>query len=417
MQNLSEKETLAVRWWNMEKYKNYDAVICDGAIRSGKTYSMSIGFVAWAMTTFRDCSFAICGKTIKSVKRNVMNNLLSTLRGKGFTFFEKVSEGYVDFKMGRIKNRFYMFGGKDEASASLIQGMTLAGVFFDEVCLMPQSFVEQACARCSVKDSKIWFNCNPQNPAHWFYREWIKNTKKKNALYLHFTMADNPTLDEKIKKRYENLYTGVFYDRFILGKWTAAQGAIYPMFSTQKHVMKREEMPKVYDKYIVSADYGTVNPSSFGLWGRFNNKWYRIKEYYFDSKREGFQKTDEEHYKSLEALLGGIHPEFIICDPSAASFIETICRHGKYKVVPAKNDVLSGIRRVSDALLEQKILFCEDCRDIIREFTLYVWKDCASDSPEKENDHAMDDMRYFVNTYLIYEMQADEFYCRSLERA
>lgn len=411
MQPFSEKQLITLHWWNDEKFKDMDAIICDGSVRSGKTFAMSMGFVAWAMTNFHDCNFAICGKTIKSVKRNVMNTLLYLLRGRGFTFFEKVSEGYVDFKMGRIKNRFYIFGGKDESSAALIQGMTLAGVMFDEVCLMPKSFVEQACARCSISGSKIWFNCNPGNPAHWFYREWIKNPAKKNAIYLHYTMDDNPSLDPKIKKRYENLYSGVFYERFVLGKWTSAEGAVYPMFSPEKHVIKKEDMPQNFEKYVVSADYGTVNPTSAGLWGKCGDKWYRIREYYFDSRKEGYQKTDEEHYKSLEDLCAGIEPSYVICDPSAASFIETIRRHGRFRVLPADNDVISGIRRVSDAIKQGKLMFCEECKDIIREFTLYVWKDGTSDMPLKENDHSMDDMRYFVNTYLIYEKVESEEFC------
>lgn len=164
----------------------------------------------------------MCGKTITSLRRNVVTPLLDMLRGIGFTCCERVSGNYVDITLLGRTNRFYLFGGKDEDSASLIQGITLSGVFLDEVALMPRSFVEQALARCSVSGSKMWFNCNPDNPSHWFYTEWIKKAEEKHALYLHFTMDDNPSLSEKLKSRYKRLYSGSFYDRFVLGKWTAS---------------------------------------------------------------------------------------------------------------------------------------------------------------------------------------------------
>lgn len=138
---------------------------------------------------------------------------------------------YDNHKKDGRENRFYIFGGKDEGSAALIQGMTLSGVMLDETALMPRSFCEQAIARCSVDNSRLWFNCNPENPAHWFYTEWIKKAVDKNCLYLHFTMDDNPSLSEEIKQRYKNLYSGSFYERFIEGKWVSCDGAVYP-FST-----------------------------------------------------------------------------------------------------------------------------------------------------------------------------------------
>lgn len=218
-------------WWSQRRYSGYDAIICDGAVRSGKTLSMSIGFVSWAMSTFRGGSFALCGKTVTALKRNVMTPLVQLLGSLGFTCLERVSKNYADISLAGITNRFYLFGGRDESSAALIQGMTLCGVFLDEVALMPRSFVEQAVARCSVTGSRLWFNCNPDHPYHWFYREWICKAAEKNALYLHFTMADNPSLSAAVRRRYERLYTGAFYERFVLGKWTAADGQIYPMFS------------------------------------------------------------------------------------------------------------------------------------------------------------------------------------------
>ena len=372
-----------------------------------------MGFVSWAMTTYTGCYFALCGKTVTSLKRNVVEPLLGTLGAMGLTYIEKLSKNYIDIEMSGRRNRFYFFGGRDESSAALIQGVTLAGVMLDEVALMPRSFVEQALARCSVAGSKLWFNCNPDNPYHWFYREWIKKADEKNALYIHFTMEDNPSLTKAVRARYERLYSGVFYERFILGKWTAASGAVYPMFSEEKHVCRK--IPQC-DRFVISCDYGTVNPSSFGLWGKCGEVWYRIDEYYYDSRREGVSRTDEEHYSGLERLAGNRKIEYIVADPSAASFIECIRRHGVFDVIPAKNDVISGIRRVSDALRSGKIMFSEKCHDCLREFAQYCWSEkSGGDAPLKENDHAMDDVRYFVSTALAAS-GSDGFFAMSVSR-
>ncbi len=393
----SEKQLKALCWWMPESpFSFYDAIICDGAVRSGKTLCMSVSFITWAFSAFSDCSFALCGKTIASLKRNVVTVILPVLRELGFVCTEKQSKNMIEISYGGAVNRFYLFGGKDEGSAALIQGMTLAGVLLDEVTLMPRSFVEQALARCSVDGSKLWFNCNPEHPMHWFHEEWIKKHEEKNCLYLHFTMRDNPSLTPAIIRRYEKLYSGAFYERFVLGRWVAAQGSVYPMFSQENHVVN---LPENFESYYISCDYGTVNPSSFGLWGKNGGKWYRIKEYYFDSRAEGAQRTDSEHYEALCKLAGNLPVEAVVADPSAASFIECIRRAGRFKVIPARNDVVDGIRRVSDCLKEKKILFSAECRATIREFGLYRWEEnSAKDSVRKENDHAMDDIRYFVST-------------------
>lgn len=402
-----------MNWWKNPKYADYDAIICDGAVRSGKTLSMSLGFIFWASAVSDGGAFAICGKTVTSLRRNVITPLIPILKEYGFNCIEKVSRNYIDITFIGRTNRFYLFGGKDESSASLIQGMTLSGVFLDEVALMPRSFVEQALARCSVNGSKMWFNCNPDNPSHWFYNEWIKKSKEKHALYVHFTMDDNPSLSQKLKNRYRRLYSGAFYERFVLGKWTASEGIVYPMFSRENHVYNEEVK---CERFVISCDYGTVNPSSFGLWGLSENVWYRIKEYYYSSKKEGISRTDEEHYTALEKLAGNYNISRVIVDPSASSFIECIRRHGKFRVVKANNDVVTGIRHVSTALKQNKLRFHESCKDIIREFSLYRWNEkSGTDVPVKENDHAMDDMRYFVMD-TINSQGDDNFFALSVSR-
>lgn len=231
-------------------------------------------------------------------------------------------------------------------------------------------------------------------------------------MYVHFTLDDNPSLSPQVKERYRRLYSGAFYERFILGRWVNADGLVYPMFSEKDHVANK--LPTKFEKYIVSCDYGTVNPSSFGLWGLSGGVWYRLREYYYDSRREGFQRTDEEHYAGLERLCGDIQPEKVICDPSAASFIAAVRAHGRFKIAKADNDVISGIRRVADMLSCGTIKISPACADCIREFALYRWDDsAAADRPVKENDHAMDDVRYFAAEVSRSE---DPFFVLSLQR-
>lgn len=412
-ETFSPKQREVLTWWFGKKYRCKSAIICDGSVRSGKTVSMGVSFVLWAMSSFDRTDFAICGKTITSVKRNLADGLAEFYSKSGFAVKAQASKNYFTVSHRGRENRFYLFGGKDEGSAALIQGMTLGGVLLDEVALMPRSFVEQAIARCSLESSKLWFNCNPDSPSHWFYTEWIQKAEEKNALYFHFTMDDNPSLSKEVRERYERLYSGTFYQRFVLGKWVAVSGCVYPMFDRAVHVVSE---PPECRRFAVSCDYGTVNPSSFGLWGESGGVWYRLSEYYYSSKREGAMRTDEEHYEALERLCGDRKIETVICDPSAASFLECIRRHGKYSVTPADNDVLSGIRRVGDALRSRKILISAECRDCIREFALYRWDEKGGrDSVVKENDHAMDDLRYFVAKYLGGSGEGDWFFA-SVER-
>lgn len=394
----SKKQLQALSWWCPgSPFAGCDAIICDGAVRSGKTLRLGISFAAWALSRFQGHSFALCGKTIRSLKRNLVTTLLPALAQAGFACRFFAAENRLDISFGGVSGRFYLFGGRDEGSSALIQGITLSGVLFDEVALMPRSFVEQALARCSVEGSKFWFNCNPENPQHWFYREWIVNAAQKNALYLHFTMEDNPSLSPQIRARYRGLYSGAFYERFVLGKWVAAQGLVYP-FMTDAMLC---DVPHGCARYAVSCDYGTVNPASFGLWGEKDGVWYRVDEYYYDSRRAGAQRTDEEHYAGLEELCKGKTVDWVTVDPSAASFLETIRRHGRYRVIPAENDVLDGIRRVGVALKQGDVRVCRSCADAVREFGLYRWNDGRGrDAPLKENDHAMDDIRYFVSAAL-----------------
>lgn len=395
-QKLSDRQKLAMLWWNTTKFKNRDGIICDGSIRSGKTVSMTVGFVLWAMCTFKGQTFVICGKTIESLRRNIIVHMREWIPGD-LQITERRAENKLIISDGcGNENTFYMFGGRDESSYSLVQGITLAGALLDEVVLMPRSFVEQVVARCSVAGSKLWFNCNPEGPMHWFYQEWVLKAKEKNVVHIHFTMEDNLSLAESIKKRYENTFSGVFYRRYVLGEWCVAEGLVYDFFGEDQLTDDEPE-----GEYYISIDYGTLNPFSAGLWCWDGKTATRINEFYYSGRDKKSQKTDEEYYQDLEALAGGLHIKQVIIDPSAASFIATIRRHGRFKVRKANNDVLPGIRTTARLLKSGKCKIHRRCEDARREFSLYRWDEKQqTDKPIKENDHAMDEIRYFCETVL-----------------
>lgn len=403
----SRKQLKVLSWWKVDGIKDkYDAVIADGSVRSGKTVSMSISFVFWAMATFTDCNFALCGKTVRSCRRNVIKPLINMLKHR-YDIKDKRSENLLTISKDGKSNTFYIFGGKDESSQDLIQGVTLAGVLLDEVALMPRSFVEQALARCSIEGARFWFNCNPDNPNHWFYREWVLKAPEKHALRLKFLMDDNLSLSDKVKQRYYSLYQGTFYRRFILGEWVIAEGLVYQDYNDHiKDKLWDGNPDELVGRWYISMDYGTINPCSMGLWCVTDNEAIRVDEYYYNSRKEGYQRTDEEHYAELEKLAGDRYIERVIIDPSAASFKATIKKHGKFFVKSAKNDVINGIRTTSQMLNDGRIKIGVKCKASQEEFGMYRWDDKAEvDKVVKENDHAMDDIRYFAYTVLKREFK------------
>ena len=409
---LSPKQKLVLKWAHLTKFKNRKAIICDGSVRSGKTVSMILGFVHWAMRFFDGKNFGICGKTISSTERNIILPLLNMPDITDYYSLQYIrgENKRIIIQSGSHTNTFFIFGGKDESSYTLVQGITLSGVLFDEVALMPKSFVDQAVARTlSEPEARYWFNCNPESAEHWFYKEWICNTRQKKALHLHFTMQDNPILSPEQIADAERLYTGVFYNRYIKGLWCVAEGLIYPMFDKAVHVTHHPELQPGGDYYI-SCDYGTLNPTSAGLWYlQPDGHAIRLREYYYDGRKTKTPRTDEEHYTALEQLVGTLYPfvRAVIIDPSAASFMECVRRHGKFRVYKANNSVLDGIRDVGTLLALDRLHICAGCKDIIREFGQYRWdgKSKGQDQVIKEYDHAMDDMRYFVRTAMKHTLK------------
>ena len=395
----SPKQRRLMYWWaEGSPYRDRDMVIADGAIRSGKTIAMICGFFLWSLGSFPEGeTFILAGKTIGALKKNVIKPALQILTAWGQPYHYVSSGDEARLEVGQ--NVYYLYDAHNERSQDRLQGLTAAGALADEVALFPQNFVEQMIARCSAAGARIWLNCNPENPSHFVKTELIDKAEEKRIYHLHFLMDDNLALSPKTKARYERMYTGVFYRRFILGEWCLAEGLIYAAFDPALHVVS--ELPE-RGRWFISIDYGTVNPFSAGLWCLTGKKAVRVAEYYFDSRREHRQHTDAEYYTALEELAGKHVIEAVVVDPSAASFIELIRRKGRFAVRKAKNEVLDGIRLTARLLNEGNILIGAGCKDAIREFGLYVWDEKAvgEDCPLKTNDHAMDEIRYFCATIL-----------------
>lgn len=386
-------------------YEEFDGIICSGAIRSGKTSWLVVTFIDWAMNNYNNKLFGICGKTVDSAIKNIVIPYLSLYYAKEkYSLKWRKSDKLLTITKGNISNTFEVFGGKDESSFALIQGRTLAGVFLDEVVLQPQSFVNQALSRCSIEGARYFFSCNPDSPNHWFFNEWIKKYKERNCKYLHFTLDDNPSLSQKTLQRYKNQYSGVFYQRYILGEWVLAEGLVYQQFDEDKHIVEDDELPKS-GIYYLSIDYGIVNPFACLLWCIKGNTAYCIDEYYYDhNDHNGRKRTDEEHYKAIHDMAKGYNIELVVIDPSATSFKETINRYGIYDVINAKNDVISGISNCMTLLDTDYIKISSRCENFIEEFGLYSWdEDSLEDAVIKASDHCEDSFRYFVNTILIHE--------------
>lgn len=410
----SKKQRKILNWWtDASPVKDYQGIIADGAIRSGKTVSMSLSFVMWAMFRFESQNFALCGKTIGSLRRNVINNLKLMLKSRGYGVEDHRADNVMVVFRGSKSNAFYLFGGRDERSQDLVQGVTLAGVFFDEVALMPESFVNQATGRCSVSGSKMWFNCNPAGPMHWFKTGWIDKREKKNLIYLHFTMNDNLSLTEEIKARYRGMYAGVFFLRYIKGLWAVAEGLIYSMFDAD-NLYNDEDRPKALKNIgtrAIAVDYGTTNPCVFlDIWDDGQNVWVD-REYRWDSKSEEArksanpQKTDKQYADDMANFMGS-RPEdqcIIVVDPSAASFIQELRSRG-WVVKAADNEVVDGIRDTSTLMAQKKIKINRNCKGLTKELQSYVWDDKASErgeeKPVKQLDHGPDALRYYVRTIL-----------------
>jgi PBSX family phage terminase large subunit len=423
--SFSIKQLKILMWWmKYSPYHDYAGIIADGSIRAGKTLPMSLSFVFWAMSEFDGQNFGMCGKSVGSFHRNVWSWLKPALKARGYSVYEKRTgpEQHIIIRWRGHTNYFYIFGGKDEGSQDLIQGITLAGIYLDEVALMPESFVNQGTGRCSVEGAKFWFNCNPDGPMHWFKTNWIDKVDEKKILHLHFIMDDNPSLSEETKSRYKGMWVGVFYERFILGLWKMAQGAIYKDSWSDDLLYDDEDADinlrnnRSNRRYIL-IDYGTQNATTYLDVIDDGKIWWAVNQYYHSGHKSGQEKSDSEYADDLAAFIdeageSGIKPTFIVVDPSAASFkVEIRKHHFRTKefddnLINADHEVLNGIRTVSTVFHKKLIRIHRiRCKILVEEVLSYCWDDKAiqkggKEKPLKINDHSPDALRYGCRTLL-----------------
>lgn len=374
------------------KQKNLCRInLLEGSVSSGKTWVSLVLWGFWVATMPADKLYLMCGKSLTTLKRNCLIPLEELFGRSNFQFSTSAKEAYL---FGR---RILLEGANDARSESKIRGLTLQGAYCDELTLFPRDFFVMLLSRLRVPGAKLIATTNPDSPEHWLKKEYIDRRTELDMLVVRFLLDDNTTLDPQYVAAVKAEYTGVFYNRFILGEWCLAEGIVYPQFDRTQHVRQLEE-PQ--GKWYISVDYGTLNAFSAGLWCYDGKTAYRVSEWYYSGREQRRQLTNAQYLKHIQALAEGKKIESVIVDPSAASFI-TELRQAGFTVRKGRNDVVDGIRRVSTALQQGKLLFSPDCRDCIREFSLYRWDEkAAEDRPIKENDHAMDDVRYFVSTIL-----------------
>lgn len=391
----SKKQRKILNWWcRSSPVRDFNGIIADGAIRSGKSVAMSLGFVIWAMSEFESCNFAMCGKTIGSFRRNVLFWLKLMLRSRGYSVSEQRTENLVIVRRGSTENYFYVFGGKDERSQDLIQGITLAGVFFDEVALMPESFVNQATGRCSVDGSKFWFNCNPGSPAHWFKTGWIDKRADKRLLYLHFTMDDNLSLSEAVKGRYRGMYTGVFFKRYILGEWKSADGVIYRQFADEPERFILDDVPQDIFIGTMGLDFGGNGSAHAGCLVGITRGYRSIvilDEYYRKEVIDPGTLTDDV-CGFVQRSQAQVRATSIWCDSAETTLIkgiriEVFARHIPVEVRNARKGEIIDRIRLCDMLMSQgRFFILRRCKHTIAALSEAVW-----DSKSPTRDRRLDD--------------------------
>lgn len=361
-----------------------------GATRSGKTYLDFRWIIPMRIRerVGKDGLTVILGVTKSTIERNVLEPMRNLY---GDTLVGTISSDNTAWLFGE---KCYCLGAEKVSQVSKIRGSSIKYCYGDEVADWSEEVFELLKSRLDKEYSCFDGTFNPQYPGHWLKQFLDSDADIFSQTY---TIDDNPFLPESFKENLKKEYAGtVFYDRYILGQWVLAEGLIYKMedYNLVDTVPDRGE-------YYISCDYGTLNPFSAGLWCWDGKTAIRMREYYYSGRDERSNKTDEEYYTELERLAGDLPIKFVVVDPSAASFIEVIKRHGKYHVKKAVNDVVPGIMVTARYLQDGTIKIHRSCKDAIREFGLYRWDESSTeDRPIKENDHAMDDIRYFAMTIL-----------------
>lgn len=387
------------------------ALICDGAVRSGKTVVMIMSFVMWAMESFNKCNFAICSKTVSNAERNVLRPLQG-IEGLPYTLSYKTSSRMLTVKCGSKENYFYLFGGKDESSYALIQGITLAGVFLDEVALMPRSFVDQAIARTlTFPNAKIWFNCNPESPMHWFYTDWVLKYKEKNAVHLHFLMTDNPILSEKDIEEAGKKFDGVFYKRYILGQWVVAEGAIYKIFAENKEKYFTDNPD--YDFIQVGIDFGG-NKSAHTFVASGIKKDGSKLTVLMSERHEAKGLSPDDLYKLLNAFITKVKNKYgdiymLYADCAEQTLINGMRANCGISVRDSiKNPIIDRIRCTTGLMSSGRFFMTHDCESLEKAFESAVYDDKKLDDVRLDNGTSdidtLDAFEYsferFINKYV-----------------
>lgn len=363
-----------------------------GATRSGKTYLDFRWIIPIRIRerVGKDGLTVILGVTKSTIERNVLEPMRTIY---GDTLVGTISSDNTAWIFGE---KCYCLGAEKVSQVSKIRGASIKYCYGDEVADWSQEVFELLKSRLDKAYSCFDGTYNPQGPNHWLK---VFLDSKADIFSQTYTIDDNPFLPEAFVENLKREYGGtVFYDRYILGQWALAEGLIYPMFGESNIV--DEEPPA--GRYYISVDYGTLNPFSAGLWCVTKQGAVRIKEYYYSGRGTQKQLTDEEYYQAIRELADGYNVDYVVIDPSAASFITTVFRHNEFHVVKANNDVMDGIRRTSVYLKSGELKIHRQCKDAIREFGLYRWdEESTVDKVIKADDHAMDDIRYFANTILV----------------
>lgn len=386
-------------------YSSKDGIICDGSIRSGKTKSMGLSFSIWAMDTFDGETFALCGKTIQSLRRNVIKGLKRDLIFRGYKVEDKRADNLLIITYTRdgeeITNEFYLFGGKDEGSQDLIQGITLAGLFCDEAALMPESFINQAVGRCSVEGSKIWFNCNPEGPEHFFKKEWIDKLQEKKLIRIHFTMDDNWSLSKEILERYKRMFKGVFYDRFILGLWVLASGLVFKYLAEnpEPYTCTDDDLRNcTFSKLVIGLDFGgNGSKTTMVLNGYINGyKEFRILE------ESGLPITEEidsiricdeyvKFYKRCAQKYGRI--DWTFPDSASTTMINSLRSAARQAGIDAshikgcrKNEVADRPKTMDMLLNSGRLKINTRCTQTIKALQTLRWDDKNPSIPQDINE-------------------------------
>lgn len=367
--------------------------VLEGSVRSGKTWVSLVLWAFWVKTMPEAGLYLMAAKSLTTLKRNCLLPMQDLVGESNFTFSASKKEGWL---FGR---HIILEGANDIRSEGKIRGVTLQGAYCDELTQLPEDFFTMLLSRLSEPGAKLIATTNPDTPFHWLKTNYIDRAGELDFLDVKFLIDDNTTLPADYVENIKREYTGVFYERFILGRWTVAEGMIYPDYRSALAEPPEDKATE----YIVSIDYGTQNAFAALLWEKHGATWYAAREYYYSGRETGVQKTDEQYAEDLDRWLRDITPEAqirTIIDPSAASFI-TLLRQRKhrYKVIAADNAVVDGIRETATAMHTGLIKISPALKSWRKEAESYVWDDDpAEDRPVKENDHAMDAMRYFVKT-------------------